>query len=116
VLVIDDHLDAAESLAVLTQTMGHHTYFALNGDIALEVAKRFRPEVIFLDLVLPDIEGHDLARHLRAIPGLESVRIFVVSAHGTEEDRRCSRQAGCDGHFMKPLDPVFLERLLSRHV
>jgi two-component system CheB/CheR fusion protein len=116
ILVVDDHLDAALSLATLTREIGHDAKFATSGDAALEIAKRFRPDVIFLDLVLPDIEGPDLARHLRAQAGCEHARIMVVSGYGADEDRRRSREAGCDGHFVKPLSPAFLEDLLKNHV
>ena len=113
VLVIDDYRDGAEAFAHLVQEMGHQTAFATTGDSALEFAERMQPEVIFLDLVLPDIEGHELARLLRRLPGLQATRIYVVSAYGTDEDRRRSREAGCDGHYVKPLETAFVETLLG---
>ena len=112
-LVIDDYRDGAEAFAHLVQEMGHQTAFATTGDSALEFAERMQPEVIFLDLVLPDIEGHELARLLRRLPALQATRIYVVSAYGTEEDRRRSHEAGCDGHYVKPLDAAFVEALLG---
>jgi CheY-like chemotaxis protein len=113
VLVIDDRRDLAESFARLAQDLGHQSAFATNGDAALDFAQRMRPEVVILDLVLPDIEGDDLARQLRALPGMREARIYVVSGYGTEDERRRTREAGCDGHFLKPLDLRLFETLLE---
>lgn len=113
VLVVDDRPDAARTLEALVQEMGHRASFALNGEAALDLAKMLQPDVIFVDLVLPDIEGHDLIRDLRALPGLEKTMIYVVSAWGSPEIRRGSREAGADGHFVKPMDTALLERLLA---
>ena len=113
VLIIDDRPDAARTLDALVHEMGHRTAFALNGEAALDLAKALQPDVIFVDLVLPDIEGHDLIRDLRALPGLERTMIYVVSAWGSPEIRRGSREAGADGHFVKPMDTALLERLLA---
>jgi DNA-binding response OmpR family regulator len=112
ILVIDDSREVAESYALLAQEMGHQSAFATNGDSALEFAARMRPDIVILDLVLPDIEGHDLARQLRALPGMANARIYVVSGYGTDEDRRLSREAGCAGHFIKPLHVDVFEALL----
>jgi CheY-like chemotaxis protein len=112
ILVIDDSRETAESFALLAQEMGHQSAFATNGDAALDFAARMRPDIVFLDLVLPDIEGHDLARQLRALPGMENCRIYVVSGYGTDDERRRSREAGCDGHFVKPLHVEVFEALL----
>ena len=112
ILVIDDSRETAESYALLAQEMGHQSAFATNGDAALEFAARMRPDIILLDLVLPDIEGHDLALQLRALPGLEHARIYVVSGYGTDHERRRSREVGCAGHFLKPLPVDVFEALL----
>jgi CheY-like chemotaxis protein len=114
VMVVDDHLDAAEAIAMLAHTFGHDPTFAMNGEQAIQTATRFLPDVVFLDLVLPDIDGHQLARHIRAIPGLHSVHMYVVSAYATEEDRRKSREAGLAAHFVKPLDPNLSPISLTR--
>jgi CheY-like chemotaxis protein len=116
VLVVDDHFDTAQTLTYLLREMGHDVKPAITGDSAIDIAKKFLPQVVLLDLVLPDIEGPDLARMLRALPGLRNIRIFAVTGYGDEEDRRRAREAGCDGHFLKPLDPAFLESLLAKHV
>jgi CheY-like chemotaxis protein len=113
VLVIDDRRDIAESFARLAQEMGHQSAFATNGDAALDFAQRMRPDVVILDLVLPDIEGDQLARELRSLPGMREARIYVVSGYGTEDERRRTREAGCDGHFLKPLSLSLFETLLE---
>lgn len=113
VLIIDDNRDAAMSLAVLIRTMGHQAEVAFNGDSALEIAPRFRPEIIFLDLVLPDCDGCDLAREVRQQPGPESMRIFAVTGYGGEVEQRRSTEAGCEAHLVKPVDPRFVESLLA---
>ena len=112
VLVIDDNREVAESYARLAQEMGHQSAFATNGDAALDFAARMKPDIVLLDLVLPDIEGHDLALQLRALPGMQRARIYVVSGYGTEDERRRSREAGCAGHFVKPLPLDVFESLL----
>ena len=114
ILVIDDSREVAETYARLAQEMGHQSAFATTGDAALDFAARMQPEIVFLDLVLPDIEGHDLARQLRSLPGMENARIYVVSGYGTEDERRRSREAGCAGHFVKPLELDVFEALLNR--
>lgn len=93
--------------------MGHQAEVAFNGDTALEVARRLRPEIVFLDLVLPDCDGCDLARELRQQPGLQNVRIFAVTGYGGDIDRRRSTEAGCEAHLVKPVDPRFLDSLLA---
>lgn len=114
VLIVDDAREVAQSYALLAQEMGHQSAFATSGDAALDFAARMQPDVVLLDLVLPDIEGHDLARQLRALPGMENVRIYVISGYGTEDERRRSREAGCAGHFVKPIGIDLLEALLNR--
>jgi CheY-like chemotaxis protein len=113
ILVIDDNLDAAQVLVVLLRDMGHRVEFAINARAALEAARRMLPEIVFVDLVLPDMDGSELARQLKREPGLGGVRIFAVTGHGDEESRRRSLEAGCDAHLLKPVDPKFLESLLG---
>jgi CheY-like chemotaxis protein len=113
VLVIEDNPDCAQSLTILLREMGHEAEFVLSGRDALRKARQIRPEVIFLDIGLPDIDGYAIARQLRCEPGLEGTRILAVTAYGQDEDRLRSRDAGCDQHFVKPLDPALLESLLG---
>ena len=113
VLVIDDNLDQVHTLAFLLKDMGHQTEFAVNGNSALEAARRFRPNVVLLDLGLPDMDGSELCRRLRAEPGLEQVRIVVITGSTHSDAHRRVVDAGCEELLVKPVDPAFLESLLG---
>jgi CheY-like chemotaxis protein len=91
--------------------LGHLVTVVHNGASGIAAAKEFAPDVVFLDIGLPDISGYDVARALRS--QLSHVYIAAVTGWGQEEDRRKARAAGCDAHFTKPLDPARLEALLA---
>jgi len=112
-LVVEDDPRAAQWLATLAQHLGHKAVIALNGDAALDLVKRASPDMIFVDLVLPDIEGHDLIKTFRAMPGLKTVKIYVVSAYGDPDSISASRAAGAEEHFVKPMRLADLQRLLT---
>jgi CheY-like chemotaxis protein len=113
VLVVEDNLDAVHMLAMLVREMGYEADFAINGHAALDVAKRFRPHIVLLDLALPDISGWTVARQLRRLPECSGARIYAVTGHYGEAERDRSLAAGCDEHFLKPLNPASLEKLLA---
>ena len=113
VLLVDDNADHVKTLALLLNVMGHQTEVAMSGHTAIPVARRFRPDVVFLDWGLPDVEGTFVCRQLRQEPGLERVRIFMVTGSAREGDRERALEAGCDQFLQKPLDPRFLESLLG---
>jgi len=113
VLVVDDHLDTVQSVVRLARHMGHEVEFAINATAALASAQRFRPDVVLLDLRLPDADGGEVARQLRRNPDLKSVRIVCITGLAGEEDRRRALAAGCDQFFLKPLGAGVLERVLS---
>jgi CheY-like chemotaxis protein len=114
VLVVDDNLDFVHSLTVLLRAMGHEADFAINATVALAVARTFRPDTILLDITLPDGDGRLLADELRREIGLDDVRIVCVTGRESEDPRR-SIQAGCDAHYVKPLDRAEIEKLLGEH-
>jgi CheY-like chemotaxis protein len=113
VLVVDDNVDTAQSIQMLLKEAGHDVHVAHDGLKALEVARRLRPEFVFLDLGLPGLDGFEVARALRREPDLQSVRIIAISGYGGEADRRKAQEAGVDQHLVKPADPAFLESLLG---
>ena len=113
VLVVDDNIDAAESIAVLLSLSGHEVQTAHDGHAALRIALSFRPEFIFLDIGMPGLDGFAVAQRLRGEPGFEKVRIIAVTGYGTEQDRRRCLESGFDQHYLKPVDPKFLESLLG---
>jgi signal transduction histidine kinase len=116
ILVVDDNVDAAESLALLLRLQGHDVAVAADGPTALEKARAERPEVIFLDLGMPGMDGYEVARRLRQLPDVGPVRLVALTGWGQEEDRRRTRQAGFDHHVVKPVEPDALHQLLSQPV
>lgn len=113
VLVIDDSLDYLRSMVLLLRSMGHYANFAINATAAIPVARRFRPDVVLLDVGLPDGDGRLLAERLRREAGLGDVHIVCVTGRAYE-DPRLSLAAGCDAHYLKPLDSSTLRRVLAR--
>lgn len=95
ILVVDDNLDAVHSLALLLRDMGHEAQFAINGVAAVEVAKKFRPDLILVDMTLPDASGSDIAWQLKREPGLEHTVIVAVSGHSDDIHRKKALDAGC---------------------
>lgn len=112
VLVVDDNRDLAESLAMVLRLWGHDVAVAFDGREALQAAKERLPEVIFLDIGLPLLDGFEVAKRLRSEPETRKMRIIAVTGYGREEDYRRSREAGIDLHLTKPVDPLVLQRLL----
>lgn len=113
VLIVDDNVDSANSIAMLLSHSGHEVHVAHDGLGALAMARQVRPEFVFLDLGLPGLDGFEVARALRREPGLEALRIIAVTGYGQESDREKAREAGIDQHLVKPADPAFLESLLG---
>jgi signal transduction histidine kinase len=112
-LVVDDNRDAADSLATLLRLLGHEVRVAHDGPAALALAKDYRPEVVFLDIGMPGMDGYQVARRLRRQPGLEGVRLAALTGWGQPEDRRRSAEAGFDHHLVKPVEPSALQQLLG---
>jgi two-component system CheB/CheR fusion protein len=115
VLVVEDNLDSVHSMAMLIRMMGHEVQFAINGFSAIAVARQFRPQIILLDIGLPDFKGHIIAQQLKWDPGLEKVRIIALTGlPDGDELQQLALEAGCDEFYRKPLDPVKLEELLAK--
>ena len=104
VLVVDDNRDAAELLGSVLEVMGHAVSVEYDGHGALERARCERPQVVLLDIGLPDTDGYELARRLRAIPELQASVLVALTGYGQPEDRRQAEEAGFDHHLVKPAD------------
>ncbi len=113
VLIVEDNLDAAEMLELAVSRFGHDTSLAHDGGTAITIASEFHPDVIFLDIGLPVVNGYVVAQRLRQMPGMTHVHIAALTGWGQDEDRRKAREAGCDYHLTKPLSPTALEELLT---
>ncbi len=111
--MVDDNHDAAVSLSLLLRLQGHEVRVTHDGLTALEAAAEFRPDLVFLDLGMPGMDGYEVARRLRRQPGLEGVVLAALTGWGQQEDRRRSAQAGFDHHLVKPPEPKALEHLLA---
>ena len=113
VLVVDDNEDAAESLAALLAINGHETRMAHDGPDALELARQFHPDVVFLDIGMPTLDGHETARLIRQQPWGRTMVLVALTGWGQSEDRRRSKDAGFNHHLVKPADPAVVEKLLA---
>ncbi len=104
VLVVDDNLDAAEMLAEWLSAIGHSVRVAADGPTALEIAAEFKPDVSLLDIGLPVMDGYEVARRLRELPGCGKTRLIALTGYGQESDHDRSRRAGFEDHLVKPVD------------
>ena len=114
VLVIDDYVDATRALTRLLGVMGHQVIIAHDGKSGIELAERVCPDVILLDIGLPEMDGYSVARHLRSLPSMAATRIIALTGYGAERARRAGREAGFDLHLVKPVDADELEAALCR--
>jgi signal transduction histidine kinase len=104
ILVVEDIVDTAESLARLLKLLGNEVEVALEGVTAIEAARIFKPEFVLLDIGLPGMDGYEVARTLRQEPSSKTAVIIAISGYGRDEDRRRSREAGFDHHLVKPVN------------
>jgi PAS domain S-box-containing protein len=114
VLVVDDNVDAAESLAMVLRFAGHDTRQAHDGVQAVKVAEQFRPDVVLLDIGLPIMNGYEACRRLRQEPWSRSMLLVALTGWGQEDDREQSRDAGFDVHMVKPVDHEALLSVIAR--
>ncbi|MEG0883342.1 MAG: response regulator, partial [Janthinobacterium sp.] len=114
VLVVDDNVDAADTLAAVLDMMGHATQVAHDGAQALAAAPQFLPDVIFLDIGLPGMNGYDVARLLRSEPCGQHAILVAVTGWGQDKDRQLASDAGFDLHLTKPVDFYELDAVLQQ--
>ena len=112
-LIVDDNRDSVESLSVILGIMGNEVRVAYDGVEAMDVASRFPPDVILLDIGLPLRDGYETARRIRDEPWGRDIVLIALTGWGQDHDRRRSREAGFDHHLVKPVDPRALMALLS---
>lgn len=112
VLVVDDNVDAADSLAMWLTFHGHEVHTVYGAMEALEAAARLQPEVMFLDIGLPLMDGYEVARQLKAGAHRMPLRLIALTGYGQKEDRERSMTAGFDEHLVKPVSPEALEKVL----
>ena len=113
ILVVDDNEDAAESLAALLTLGGHETRMAHDGQVAFAQAAQFQPDVVFLDIGMPALDGHETARRIRQQPWGKDMVLIALTGWGQHEDRRRSQEAGFNHHLVKPADPAAVAELLA---
>lgn len=113
VVVADDNPDAAESLALLLRALGHEVWVAADGAQALAMLAHARPDVVFLDLGMPVMDGIEAAQRIRAMPAHDGVLLVALTGWGQDRDRARTDDAGFNRHLVKPVDPAEVERLLD---
>ena len=114
ILVADDNVDAADTLAGLLRAKGHEVRVAYDGEAAVQAASAFAPDLAFLDIGMPRMDGCQAARALRALPGMETLRLAAVTGWGAPEDRARTRDAGFDHHLLKPAAPEQVDAVLAQ--
>jgi CheY-like chemotaxis protein len=113
VLVVEDNADARESFEMLLTLDGHQVCSAATGVKTLRLLDAFKPDAAFIDLGLPDMDGYELAKRLRADPRTASVHLIALSGYGREEDKEACRQAGFDVHLTKPVSLDTVREVLA---
>jgi CheY-like chemotaxis protein len=113
VLVVDDNVDLARSLASLLKASGHDVRTAHDGPRALEAAREFRPNAVLLDIGLPGMNGFEVAQRMRQEPILQNVVLVAMTGYGQETDRQRSQAAGFDHHLLKPADFALVQQVLA---
>ncbi len=114
ILVVDDNVDAAFTLSAMLRKRGHQVHATFGGQEALDLAGSFRPEFIFLDIGMPELNGYEACKRLRQMPTLRDTRIIALTGWGQENDRQLAREAGFDDHLVKPVTIAVIEDALER--
>lgn len=114
VLVVDDNLDSAESLLIFLELRGHKVESANDGQTAIEIAEKMKPHIVFLDIDLPGMDGYEVARKIRDLPGMKFVSLVALTGYGLEEYRHRSVKAGIDLHLVKPVESHRIESVIHQ--
>jgi len=113
VLIVDDNRDAADSLNLLLASMGQNVYVTYDGQSAISAAKAFRPEIVLLDIGMPQMSGYEVARALKADASAAKSTLVAVTGWGQEADRERAKEAGFTYHFVKPISEEALRMILT---
>ncbi|HKO68759.1 MAG TPA: PAS domain S-box protein [Burkholderiaceae bacterium] len=113
ILVVDDNVDAADTLSEMLRAAGHGVRTEYDGAAAVDAARSHRPDVVLLDIGLPKLNGYDAARQIRSHDPHSPALLVAVTGWGQDDDRRRSKEAGFHHHLVKPVDPIALERILE---
>jgi CheY-like chemotaxis protein len=113
VLVVDDNRDSADTTTAILRLLGNEVEAAYSGSGAVEVARHFQPNVVLLDIAMPDMDGFETLKRMRAVPGQEKVFAIAMTGYGTQEDKRRTLEAGFDAHLTKPVELDALVGLLN---
>lgn len=113
ILIVEDEPDSARTLALMVGVMGHRAEYIDDPTIALDTARRMRPDLVFLDIGMPKTDGYTLAKLFRQEFGFDALRLVALTGHGLLADRIKSREAGFDAHVLKPADPEVIESILK---
>ncbi|VTT96339.1 sensory box protein : PAS domain S-box OS=Thiocystis violascens (strain ATCC 17096 / DSM 198 / 6111) GN=Thivi_3000 PE=4 SV=1: MASE1: PAS_4: PAS_4: PAS_3: PAS_3: PAS_3: PAS_3: PAS_3: PAS_4: HisKA: HATPase_c: Response_reg [Gemmataceae bacterium] len=113
ILVVDDNEDAAESMATMLEMFGHEVRTAFDGEAGVAAAGEFRPQVAFLDIGMPKVNGYDAARRIRAEGWGKDMLLVALTGWGSDDDKRRTEEAGFDRHLTKPVNPQALTKLLA---
>jgi CheY-like chemotaxis protein/two-component sensor histidine kinase len=113
VLIVEDNVDAAESLSMLLELLGHEVRVETNGASALETLHNTDFQAVLIDIGLPDMDGYEVARQIRMLPGSRTKLLVALTGYGQEEDKRLALSAGFDQHLIKPVDVEHLQNLLT---
>lgn len=109
IVVVDDNRDAADTLALLIRQLGHEVHTAYDGPSAVALARRMRPDIVFLDLALPGFDGVRVAEEIRADPAFNKTLIVALTGFASDYDRMRAHAAGVDLYLVKPVDVRFIE-------
>ena len=112
-LVVDDNVDTVATLAMLVQESGHEVRTAYDGSGVLETALDYRPNVVLLDIGLPEMDGYEVAKRIRQQPVLQNVVLVAITGYGQDADRQRSQEVGFNVHLVKPVDFGEVQQVLA---
>jgi len=113
ILVVDDKIDGARSLAMILSMQGHQVETAYDGPSAIEAVRTFGPEIVLLDIGLPGMSGYEVAKHLQLEPGRDKMIVVALTGYGQDEDKLRAIEAGFDSHLVKPTSLQALASVIS---